>query len=80
MTSWQIEKGIRSDHVTRPLCQRRLANRIAEGIVIDGTSSMGHVFTVVEHYRSLWDSINDKKYPWESNPWVWVVEFKVEEK
>jgi hypothetical protein len=24
----------------------------------------------------LWDSINGKKYPWESNPWVWVIEFK----
>lgn len=24
----------------------------------------------------LWDSINGKKAPWESNPWVWVVEFR----
>lgn len=23
----------------------------------------------------LWDSINGKKYPWASNPWVWVIEF-----
>lgn len=23
----------------------------------------------------LWDSINKKTHPWESNPWVWVVEF-----
>lgn len=27
-------------------------------------------------FRSLWDKINGKKYPWDSNPWVWVVEFK----
>lgn len=27
-------------------------------------------------YRNLWDSINGKKHPWKSNPWVWVVEFK----
>ncbi len=28
-------------------------------------------------FLSLWDSINEKRgYPWESNPWVWVVEFK----
>ena len=26
--------------------------------------------------QDLWDSINGKKYPWESNPWVWVVGFK----
>ena len=29
-------------------------------------------------YRTLWDSLNAKRgYPWESNPWVWVVSFKV---
>lgn len=27
-------------------------------------------------YKCLWDSINRKKHPWSSNPWVWVVEFK----
>lgn len=26
-------------------------------------------------YSSLWDSINGKKHPWASNPWVWVIEF-----
>ena len=33
----------------------------------------------VEHWSifpSLWDSINKKKYPWSSNVWVWVVEFR----
>lgn len=29
-------------------------------------------------YKRLWDSINAKRgYSWESNPWVWVVEFAV---
>lgn len=27
-------------------------------------------------FSSLWDSINGKKYPWESNPHVWVISFK----
>jgi len=27
-------------------------------------------------FQSLWDSINGKKYPWESNPWVFVISFK----
>lgn len=27
-------------------------------------------------FMHLWDSINAKKYPWSSNPWVWVIEFK----
>lgn len=29
-----------------------------------------------EEYHELWDSINGKKHPWASNPWVWCVEFK----
>lgn len=31
-------------------------------------------------FQSLWDSINAKKYPWVSNPWVWVYEFERIEK
>jgi hypothetical protein len=27
-------------------------------------------------FGNLWDSINKDRAPWESNPWVWVVEFK----
>ena len=28
-------------------------------------------------FRNYWDSLNAKKgYPWSSNPWVWVIEFK----
>jgi hypothetical protein len=28
-------------------------------------------------YEELWDSLNAKRgFPWSSNPWVWVVEFK----
>lgn len=26
-------------------------------------------------FQSLWDIINGTRAPWESNPWVWVVEF-----
>jgi hypothetical protein len=32
--------------------------------------------TTVGYYELLWDSLNGKKYPWASNPWVWVVEFR----
>ncbi len=41
--------------------------------------------TAKASYSTLWDSINAKStaaairgdaHPWESNPWVWVVEFK----
>jgi hypothetical protein len=27
-------------------------------------------------YRSLWESINAKRAPWLSNPWVWVLTFE----
>jgi hypothetical protein len=37
-------------------------------------------FNYVEAFRGLWDSINAKRgYSWESNPYVWVVEFEVQE-
>jgi hypothetical protein len=26
-------------------------------------------------FSSLWELINGKKYPWASDPWVWVIEF-----
>jgi len=32
-----------------------------------------------DSFEVLWDSINAKRgYPWESNPWVWVIQFKKE--
>lgn len=31
-------------------------------------------------FQTLWDSINAKKHPWESNPWVWVYDFERIEK
>lgn len=31
-------------------------------------------------YSRLWDTLNGKKHPWASNPWVWVIEFKRVEK
>ncbi len=29
-----------------------------------------------KRYAELWDSLNGKKHPWVSNPWVWVISFK----
>ena len=29
-----------------------------------------------KYFAMLWDEINRKRAPWESNPWVWVVEFE----
>lgn len=30
-----------------------------------------------EGFAALWDKLNGKRAPWASNPWVWVVEFRV---
>lgn len=31
----------------------------------------------IDWFHKLWNSLNAKRgYPWESNPWVWVIEFR----
>ena len=46
----------------------------AEGVVdvshLHGAPSCRATFT------NMWNAINGKRAPWESNPWVWVVRFK----
>jgi hypothetical protein len=37
--------------------------------------SMGDV-TARDMFQALWDRINGKTYPWDSNPWTWVISFK----
>ena len=52
---------------------------IAEGIFNEGERSAveAPLPYPVATYKRLWDSINGKRAPWSSNPWVWVVTFKV---
>lgn len=33
-------------------------------------------FSHVAAFARLWDKLNGKKHPWESDPWVWVIEFE----
>lgn len=30
----------------------------------------------LDDFKRLWDSLNAKRAPWASNPWVWVIEFR----
>lgn len=45
----------------------------AEGIEKD---ILGTSYEMIKDFAALWDSINSKKAPWDSNPWVWVIQFK----
>lgn len=33
-------------------------------------------FSAKEVYAHLWDKLKKKNYPWDSNPFVWVIEFR----
>lgn len=59
---------------------RHAKDVLAEGItreLIDNQEKFFHVDdSPALAFAMLWDSINGKKYPWASNPWVWVVDFK----
>ena len=47
---------------------------IAEGMQMVGPAALSDRTS----FAHLWDTINAKRgYSWESNPWVWVIEFRV---
>ena len=49
---------------------------LAEGIDLDADyNDYGSGGKHRDTFAALWDSINGKKHPWESNPWVWVYVF-----
>lgn len=49
---------------------------IAEGCPFKSPDGRSANTDPLRWFSSLWDSINAKKHLWESNPWVWVVEFE----
>lgn len=58
------------------------ADAIAEGISPAANSQTIDCDTPnpVDAYRDLWDSLNAKRAPWASNPWVVAVSFTVEQR
>ena len=47
----------------------------AEGVSLANASIPGYLR---KRFQILWDSINAKRgFPWSSNPWVWVISFRV---
>jgi hypothetical protein len=52
------------------------ADSLAEGIKPSDVAARGYQDARVA-FRVLWNSINEKRgFGWDSNPWVWVVEFE----
>jgi hypothetical protein len=52
----------------------------AEGLIVPQEHQEDYKEYLLNAWIELWDSINAKKHPWQSNPYVWVVEFKRIEK
>lgn len=49
---------------------------MSEGVERDGAGWRNYYHVAArDSFASLWDSINGKRAPWASNPWVWVVTF-----
>lgn len=60
------------------------ADIIAEGITVNIAAQMtgipwSSLPTLHHGFAQAWDFINGKRAQWESNPWVWVIEFKQSE-
>lgn len=56
------------------------ADAIAEGCEghpVDGHAGYPIGGSPVDEYRDGWNSINGKRAPWASNPWVWAVTFRM---
>jgi hypothetical protein len=53
----------------------RVVHMIADGFGDLQDKHLGRLAQI--GYATYWDSINGTKYPWSSDPWVWVIEFKV---
>ncbi len=49
-----------------------------EGVSLAAPQPASGLPDYTRNLRELWDSINGKRgYPWDSNPWVWVLRFEV---
>lgn len=54
----------------------RLQDITGEDSVNEGVPNGPYAINPVTNFKKLWDSINSKRHPWESNPWVWVYDFE----
>lgn len=50
---------------------QEITNRDA---IAEGISAFNEIPAMA--FGNYWDSLNAKKYPWSSNPWVWCISFR----
>ena len=62
----------RTDLVITAVRVERLQDISGQDVTREGLRCGGYIPYLAE----LWNSINGKKHPWSSNPFVWVYEFK----
>ena len=50
----------------------------SEGVFVDALMDLKQImYPHVVYFKGLWDDINGKFYPWDSNPFVWAISFKM---
>ena len=58
--------------ITNVRCER-LHDQSRDDLFMEGYDS----YFALKDYMKAWDALNAKRgYGWDTNPWVWVIEFK----
>jgi hypothetical protein len=55
--------------------ERKFIKNYCDVLYVDYGSDLMGYYNSVDSFRTLWSKINGKEN-WNSNPWVWVIEFK----
>ena len=78
LPKWKSPLFMRREHSRIDLVVTKVKAERVQSISKDDVLAEGcEYFDPPAHpYMEMWDSINGKKHPWSSNPWVWVIEFK----
>lgn len=79
MPKWAARLWLRITNVrVERLCDITEENILAEGVALQPWAADNcQDWARTAGFAQLWDSINSKRgYSWESNPWVWVIDFQ----
>ena len=72
---WLEVVGVRVERLQEISASDAVAEGIAPCVLHRGDT--GEPVLAIPRFRRIWDKINSKRgYSWDSNPFVWVVEFR----